>query len=314
MSRILVTGGTGFLARPLVELLRRNLPPGRLQVTSLVPGPGVLKSDLLDAGSARRLVERTRPELVFHLAGMSASASTPPDVLWRVHVTATLNLFKALRALPSRARVVVVGSSREYGSAGAGRLRETSPTEPVGEYGASKLGQTLAALSFCRQGLDVRVARIFNVFGQGMPKTLALGSFASQIAAIEAGVRPAQIRVGNLSSRRDYVDVRDVARALALLARWGESGEVYNVCSGRSLTMKWLLRKMLSMSQTRIAVVLDPGRVRAGDVSSMAGSHAKLTRATGWTPKVPLEKSLRDTLAWHRQAWGFREPEGRHIL
>jgi GDP-4-dehydro-6-deoxy-D-mannose reductase len=214
-------------------------------------------------------------------------------------VTSTANLLDALSTHAPGARVVVAGSSAEYGVVRDSPVGEDCPTDPVNDYGSSKLAQTLLALSYRHQGLDVRVARIFNAMGPGMPESLALGSFARQIADIEEGRQPPKILVGNLSSSRDYVDARDVARALLLLSRRGRSGGIYNVCSGRVQRMDALLRQLLSLASKSISVVRDPGRIRRGEVSRIFGSPAKLRRDTGWTPQIPLPQSLRDTLRWH---------------
>ncbi|MBI4677697.1 MAG: GDP-mannose 4,6-dehydratase [Elusimicrobia bacterium] len=310
---ILITGAAGFLAGPLYREARRLWQACRLVRTDLAAGPGIAACDLLDAGEARALVRRARPDLVFHLAG--TARPLPPAQLWTAHVTATLNLLEALRRTPGcgAARVVVSGSSAEYGQA-RGTATERTPADPVTDYGRSKHAQTLAALSGRHFGLGIMVARIFNVSGPGIPEHLAPGAFARQIAAIARAAGSAgTVLTGNLAAQRDYLDVRDVARALAAVARRGRTGEVYNVCSGRTVAMKELLDVLIAASRCRIKIVRDPSRWRPVDVPHLAGSHAKLTASSGWLPRVPLKKSLADTLAYHL-AQGRQVPEGADVL
>lgn len=286
MKRILVTGAGGFLAGPLLKRLR-----GRARVIA----PSRAACDLTDARAARALVRRARPDLVYHLAGVTRA----PDWngLWKPHVTATVNLLSALAESGRRVRVVVAASSAEYGAAGgARRAREDGPLEPVTVYGSCKLAQTMAALSFSRGPLEVLAARIFNVLGTGTPENLAPGSFARQIARIAAGLQPPEVVVGDLSARRDYVDVRDVASALEAIARRGLPGECYNVGSGRSVPMTSILRGLASAAGVSPRERVDPARRRPSEVKDLAADLRKIS-ALGWKPRIPLSRSLADTLA-----------------
>lgn len=290
-GRILVTGAGGFLAAPLLELLRGRRP-SRLSRTAR---PGAAACDLSDPAQAREAVRRIRPSLVFHLAGAAGAGDW--ERLWRAHVAATVNLLDALSALGRPARVVIAGSAAEYGAAGgARRVSEDAPLEPLSVYGSCKLAQSLAALSYARPPIEVVVARIFNVLGPGTPESLAPGAFARQVARIASGAQPPEVAVGDLSPRRDYVDVRDVARALLTLARRGESGACYNVGSGRSVPMRDVLHGLAEAAGVRVTERLDPARRRSG-VKDLAADPRRL-EALGWRPRVPLRRSLADTVAW----------------
>ena len=290
----LVTGGRGFLASHLAAELRRRHPSGRLALLDLVPGPGTVVCDLRSPEAARRAVLRLKPSCIYHLAGTTRPLGW--EGLWDAHVATTVNLLTAVRSLPSarRPRVVVCGSSAEYGRPHGRPVREGDPCEPVTPYGASKHSQSLAALSFRHEGVPVVIARPFNVIGPGMPESLALGTFARQLARIARGEQPPFLKVGDLSPRRDFVDVRDVARALADLGRLGVSGEAYNISSGRAVAMAALLRELLEVTGLRVRVRTDPSRVRRQEVRSITGDHRKISALSGWKPAIPLTRTLRD--------------------
>ncbi len=223
--------------------------------------------------------------------------------LWKAHVRATLNLLDALAdgPAPSKIRVVVSGSSGEYGPPpGSAPVGENAPLRPVTAYGIIKLAQWLAAASYHHRGLQILEARIFNVLGPGIPSHLAPGAFAEQIARVELGLQPPRLAVGRLDARRDYLDVRDAARALADIGLHGRSGEVYNVCSGRALPMRRILDLMLKAARRPIRVVPDASRARKVEVPRLAGSARKLMALAGWRPGISLEQSVLDTLNWHR--------------
>lgn len=287
MKRILVTGAGGFLAGPLLERLK-----GRARVFA----PLRAECDLTDARAARALVARTRPELIYHLAG--AAGAPGWDGLWRTHVTATVNLLEALAESGRPVRVVVAASSAEYGTAGgAVRVRESGPFEPVSVYGACKLSQTLAALSFSRGPLEVTAAVIFNAIGPATPERLAPGAFARQIALIAAGLQDPELVTGDLGARRDYLDSRDVAAALETIARRGAAGERYNVGSGRSVPMSAIVDGLLKAARVDARRLVDPARGRPSPVKDLVADIRKIS-ALGWKPRVPLARSLADTVAW----------------
>jgi GDP-4-dehydro-6-deoxy-D-mannose reductase len=293
---VLITGAHGFLGRGLADELRRSgAAPKRMHRT---PSPGVIGCDLLDAAATRAAIRRAAPSVIYHLAG--TTKPLPWGALWDAHVRATINLLDAVAGSGKKTTVVLCGSAAEYGSGGLpGPVRESAPTFPLSAYGSTKLSQSVVALSYGASGLDVRVARVFNAIGPGIPERLALGAFARQLADIERGRQPPRLAVGDLAPQRDFVDARDVASALVAVARRGRPGETYNVCSGKAVPIRALLEQLIALTGLDIELVPTSGRKAAG-VPKIFGSHAKLTRETGWRPLVSLEESLRDTLAWYR--------------
>ena len=171
---------------------------------------------------------------------------------------------------------------------------------PTSWYGLTKYSQTLLGLMYAQKGADVVLARIFNICGYGMPETLALGKFAKQIAAIEEGKQEAAIQTGNLSGRRDFLDVEDVCAALMLLAEKGKAGEVYNVASGKFCRIRDLLKKMIRYSAVPKIVVRED-KAASAESHDIAGRNSKLKGCTAWQPKTTIDQSLKNTLAFYRE-------------
>lgn len=298
MKRLaLLTGAGGFLGGFTAAALERS----GFRVAASRHAGGRFACDLKDRAATRRLVLSCRPELIVHAAGTTRPADW--GELWDLHVGATANLLEAVLALPrpEAVRVIVAGSAAAYGDAAGKRAAaESGPASPLAPYGASKLSQGLAALGYRHRGLDIIVARIFNSCGPGSPAHLVPGAFARQIVEIERRRKSPRLEVGNLDSRRDFVDVRDIASALASLADRGVASGLYNVCSQRAITIRAVLDILIALSNQEIAVRRDPARRRGHDLPFIVGDGRKLARATGWRPRYSLERSLRDTLTWHR--------------
>jgi GDP-4-dehydro-6-deoxy-D-mannose reductase len=253
-------------------------------------------ADLADPAAARQAIAASRPDWVLHLAGMVGQASWA-DLL-RAHVETTVNLFEALVEAGLRPRVVVIGSAAEYGVVPVAELpvAESRPPQPATRYAATKAAQTAIALSYAAQGFGVTVGRAFNILGPGMSERLSLGSFAAQIGRIERGEQPPALAVGNLAHRRDYLDVRDVAAGLAVLAERGQAGQVYNICRGESARMSDLVALLIGQARVPVTLAFDPARQTAVDAADSYGDNRRLL-ALGWSPRIALAESLADMLS-----------------
>ena len=180
-------------------------------------------------------------------------------------------------------------------------LDENAALGPASPYGLSKLAQDQRALSAAANDhLNVIVARPFNQIGPRQGTGFALSKFARQLARIEAGLDPAELRVGNLDARRDITDVRDVVAAYERLMADGAIGRAYNVCSGRAWRIRDLLDELLQASTATVRIVVDPARLRPTDVPILQGNYARIRAELGWTPTMSVEHSVRDLLAWWR--------------
>ena len=300
----LVTGATGFLGRHVLDILNEEIGPD-VTVATLGRRPAgswtFLDADLDEPESVNRAIASIRPAVVLLLAGKTPPASDAE--LFRANTRGTVHLLDALRAWGGAARVVLAGSAAELGPVAPEDLpaREEHPCRPSDRYGLSKHLATCAGLA-ARPPLEVVSARIFNPVGPGQPATQALGRFAAQLADPLVST----LTVGDLDARRDFLDVRDVARALIALAREGRPGLVYHVGSGRSRRVGDGLEHLIRLCGRSIEVRSDPRFARvSGPVDSRA-SIARIQAHTGWRPRIAWEQSLADL--WDEARRGPRLP------
>ncbi|HEX3671946.1 MAG TPA: GDP-mannose 4,6-dehydratase [Candidatus Cybelea sp.] len=297
--RALVTGASGFVGRHLVDALRRE---GAEAFGFGGPLDGDLGIDLGDAETIRRALDLSRPDVVFHLAAQTfvPDALASPIDTYEINAIGSARLAEAVRAYDAAPLRVVFASSAEVYGVRAAReypLRETVEPRPQNPYGASKAAAETILLGESRAfGLDVVVARAFNTIGPGQSERFVIASFAAQLARIAAGGDP-KLFVGNLDTARDFLDVRDVTAAYVALARDGERGEIYNVCSGAAISIRDALGELIRTAGVAVEVREDPQRVRAAENPLSAGDPAKVRARTGWVPQIPLRTSLRDVYA-----------------
>jgi GDP-4-dehydro-6-deoxy-D-mannose reductase len=317
--RLLITGITGFVGSYMAEhalslgaevfgSLRwrsktDNIDHLRSKVT-------LIESDLRDLSSVRALLETSNPTHVIHLAAQSfvgASWKTPAETL-TTNILSQVNLLEGLRGLKLSPRFLVVGSSEEYGLVTEDELpiKETNPLRPLSPYAVSKVAQDLMGYQYWKSyGLPIVRSRAFNHEGPRRGDVFVTSNFARQVAEIEAGLCDPVIYVGDLKPRRDYSDVRDIVRGYWALVERGEPGEVYNLCSGKSWAIQWVLDFLLEQSQVKgISVQTDPARLRPSDVMVLEGDPSKIEKATGWKVEIPFERTLKDLLGyWRQRTW-----------
>lgn len=294
--RSLITGGRGFVGQWMASHLREL-------------GDDVVCIDreveITDAVALLAALTDAAPEAIYHLAALThvgQSWDEPLRVL-EVNVIGTGALLAAARQCGSDPRVLVTSSAEVYGAVTDPDLlplREDSPTAPLTPYAASKLAaEAVVAQAHLGHGQHVITVRPFNHIGPGQTPNFAVPALARRIVAAErsgAGTIP----VGNLSARRDFTDVRDVVRAYRLLIESGRPGAVYNVCSGRDISIREIADGLLGLAGTSLEFETDPSLVRPVEVPVLRGDPGRLADATGWAPAVPLEQTLADVLAYWR--------------
>jgi GDP-4-dehydro-6-deoxy-D-mannose reductase len=313
--RILITGITGFVGGHLVEHLvtagghalfgvsRRGQWPAAL--VHLAPHVKLSALDLSDPARVEAVVRDVRPDWVIHLAGYANTGGSfrEPERAWAENLTATRSLYDAVARSSLRPRLLFVSTGLIYGEPDRPdeACDEFTSLKPASPYAASKAAADLVSYQYSRShGLDVVRVRLFNQIGPRQSADFAVPNFARQIAAAEAGKQAPVVETGDLSAKRDITDVRDIVAAFPLLLEKGTSGEAYNAARGDSYRIQDLLERLVAMSRIPIQVnqKIEPGR-KADTVVTRADVR-KLRAATGWQPRIPLDRSLTDILDYWR--------------
>jgi len=227
-----------------------------------------------------------------------------PQETLTTNIIGELNVFEAVRAAKLDSRIQIAGSSEEYGMVYPDEIpiKETNALRPLSPYGVSKVTQDFLGFQYFKSyGLKIVRTRAFNHTGPRRGEVFATSNFAKQIIEIEKGKREPVIQVGNLDTVRDFLDVRDVARAYAFSLLKGEPGEVYNISSGVGIKIKDMLDKLIELSNVDLKVETDQSRMRPSDVELLVGSAEKFKKATGWKPIISFDQTLGDLLEYWRQ-------------
>ena len=339
--RVLITGITGFAGSHLAEYILANHPDiavygtyrwrsrmenldalsasGKLEtIEGRYPTGATLRDDsrqarvtllhceLTDAGAVERLISSVQPQRIFHLAAQSfvQSSFDEPAATLRINIESQLNILEAIRRHDSQIRMHVAGSSEEYGLVHPDEvpMKETNPLRPLSPYGVSKVAQDKLAYQYFKSyGLHLVTTRGFNHTGPRRGTHFVTSTMARQIALVEAEKNAPVIYHGDLTSKRDWTDVRDMVRAYWVALDKGEAGEVYNVGSGKCWTIREMLDMLLSHSTAKITMREDPARLRPSDVKILWADTSKFHRATGWEPRIPFEQTLADLLDYWRE-------------
>lgn len=311
-KRVFITGATGFAGRHLREAL---LPSEYITYGVTYPQPphpeerNIVWLDLRSERDVFEMVKCARPDWVVHLAAVSNvrhSWERKRETM-ETNVMGTFHLFEAVKKFAPRARILYVSSSDIYGfSPGRGKgapkaLSEEAPFHLVSPYALTKFsGELLAGFYSQVEGLEIVIARPFPHTGPGQSADFVCSDWARQLIMIERGRQEPAIRVGNLAVQRDFTDVRDTVRAYILLMQKGRSGEAYNICRGRGVSLRRVLEIFLSSSPKVVRIERDPEKLRKTDIPSLFGSSKKIKRETGWEPRIPLERTLTELLDYWR--------------
>ena len=307
-TRRLVTGASGFVGRYLVDAL---LARRGEDVVALTRGTPVEESraewrrcDLAE-GDLRSLLHEVRPTHIYHLAGFSdAGASVrQPEAAWRDNVVVTERLLEGIRDLRPAPRLLHVSTGMVYGRGDdeVNPLDETCPFRPETPYAQSKAAAEVAVERFGSEtGIEIVRARPFNHTGPGQSVRFAVPGFAKRLTLIAEGKEPPVLETGNLDVERDLSDVRDVVAVYLMLMERGVPGEAYNVASGISVTMRYVVERMIALAGVEVEIRSRADLVRAGEPTRLRVAVGKL-RGLGWVPQFTLDRTLVDTLAECRQ-------------
>ena len=288
---VLITGSTGFVGPYLIKELKSF----GYQVTgTAVSGDTDYLLDITDKKAVADLIRKLKPDLIVHLAGFSSVKESfkSPELCMKVNVQGTGNLLDAVKEYVPGARILIISSSEVYGNTKITPTKEIARLNPQSPYAESRVAQEQLVKD---SGLNWVISRSFNHIGPGQPLGFVASDFASQIAKINRDKQSQPvIYVGNLTAQRDFSDVRDVVAAYRLLVTKAKLHSIYNVCSGKAISMNNLLKKILKFSRVEIEVEVDKNKLKPIEVKKMQGDNTKIKKELNWQPKFSIDKTLKD--------------------
>ena len=313
-KKILITGATGFAGSHLVDLLLKSNDQifgtfySETSLSNLENKEKIklLKTDLTKKDQVKLLIEKVKPDYLYHLAALTAPMSSfeDPSETFINNVISELNILEELRRNNLKKTKVLIASSAEvYGNVSKENLpiSENVPLNPTNPYAVSKIAQDfLGRQYFLSYGLSIIRVRPFNHIGPKQSPNFVVSSFAKKIVDIEKGRKDPVLNVGNLNAKRDFTDVRDVVKAYRMILDKGELGEVYNIGSGKSYKISEILNMLLSFSKTKIEIKVDKSLLRPIDNPELVCDFKKICKITGWKPEIALQTTLYDTLDYWR--------------
>ena len=323
--KALIIGAGGFVGGYLIDELSANrgwsvcatkLPNESIHTKSSCD---IFDLDILNEKDISDLIAKTCPDCIFHLAAQSSVAVSweKPALTVDINVKGCVNLLEAVRKSGTKPRVILIGSSEEYGYAAKKQscLGENITPEPANIYALTKHTQNLIGGIYGKAyGLDIISVRAFNHIGPGQSPQFVVSDFCKQVAEIEAGLKEPVIYVGNLSAERDFVDVRDIVRAYGDIADRGKSGETYNVGSGKAISIRKILEIILSLSSKEIYVETDKSRFRPVDTPKIEADISGLKTDTEWFPQIKLKDSISDIFEYWKSALSGKERSNYGIV
>ncbi len=307
--RILVTGAGGFMGSHLVDTLAdaghevHGTYYGSVNLVNEIKNrANLVQCDVSNFPIVRRLIAEVMPEQIYHLAAQSyptKSWQDPWDTI-QTNITGTANVFESIKELKLKCRVLVAGSSAQYGFVDAKDVpvKETHPMKPLHPYGVSKVAQEGLTHQYWKNfGIDGFTMRIFNTTGPRKTGDVC-ADFTKQLAAIDLGLQAPVIKVGNLETKRAITDVRDEIRGFVLAMEKAKAGEAYNISGSHAYLIKDILETAISFCKIKPKVEVDTKLLRPTDETIIFGDSSKLIAETGWQPAIALEKTLKDMLEW----------------
>ena len=310
MLRVLITGITGFAGSHLAEHLvasghdvhgLAHEDPPFANLAAIKGRVSIHPGDITRLEDVRSALAASRPDAVVHLAGQAVPtlASADPIAAVQLNVLGTSALLTALEQLATT-RLVIASSADVYGAPERIPVTDDAPLRPANVYAATKVAAEALSREFgARHGAPVVILRPANQNGPRQHPGLAASAFAKQIAEAEVGLAEPVVRHGRLDAQRDFLDVRDMARAYAAALAMDESG-TFNVGSGKPVAIAEILDTLIGLARIPVRSELDPGRVRGGDPTRLALDVTRFRQRTGWSPRISLVESLRDTLDYWR--------------
>lgn len=330
MKKVLITGSNGFTARYLIRYLRGLKE--KLEISGIdISKPKSFSADkskdaeinmadkvssgnfanigpvdtgynyydcnLVNRPKLTAILNQINPDYIFHLAGVM---NNKYKNVFRYNVYTTCILLEAVRKINLNPVILSIGSAAEYGMVKKEEIpiKETNPLRPINIYGLSKVCQTLLCQRyFLTLGFKIIIVRTFNLIGPGLPSLLVCGSFANQIRRIKLEKKSPEIRVGNLNTNRDFIDVRDAVDAYWKIANTNSYGEIFNLGSGKQHSTKYVLNTFIKYSGIEdIQIIKDETLIRKVDIQKQIADISKIKKIIDWKPSIPIKRSLKEML------------------
>ncbi|MBI4999436.1 GDP-mannose 4,6-dehydratase [Candidatus Gottesmanbacteria bacterium] len=306
MKKALITGITGFAGSHLAELLLKEgfevygttRPRSKTDNIDKIKGRlNLYDADISDSHSLHSIFVKIKPDYIFHLAAQSfvQTSWASPATTMEINIVGSVHLFEAIRRAEINPIIQIACSSEEYGLVYPNEIpvKEENPLRPQSPYAVSKVAMDYLGYQYF-QSYKMKIIRTrgFNHSGPRRGEIFVTSNFAKQIAEIEKGKREPVVEVGNLEAKRDWTDVRDMVRAYLLAVQKGIPGEVYNICSEKTVRVGDMLDMLLKMSKIKVKVRQDSSRMRPSDVPILLGDCTKFRKATGWKPEIPFTKTM----------------------
>ena len=309
--KALIIGAAGFVGKYLLAHLSETYP-WQLYATKLpqediqFDHATILNLNILEKEDILHTLKEIQPDYIFHLAAQSSVALSwkKPALTVDINIKGCLNLLDAIREADLSPKILLIGSGEEYGNISSENIPVSEDTlpRPGNIYAATKVCQNMIGSIYAQAyHMDVMLVRAFNHIGPEQAPAFVVSDFCKQVAEIEKGNSEPVIRVGNLSAKRDFTDVRDVVRAYGLLIQHGQAGETYNIGSGHAIAIQELLDRILQLSNSNITVETDVNKLRPVDVPIIEADISKLQACISWKPEIPLDQTLLETLNYWRQ-------------
>lgn len=335
--KTLITGITGFVGSHLADHILTHQAPTRVlglarwrapadNIRNILEKITLCYGDLIDHASIKRILTEHRPDIIFHLAAQSYVdySFLAPAATLEANVIGTCNLLEAVKTLKQETDydpvIHICSSSEVYGQVKEDEvpITENNPFRPASPYAVSKVAEDMLGLQYWLSWkLKTIRTRMFTHTGPRRGQVFVTSNFSKQIAAIEIGLQPPVVKVGNLESLRTFLDVRDAVRAYWLLVTKCPAGEVYNIGGVETMNVGDMLKKLLKLSKVKdIKVEVDPKRLRPSDVTRQIPSTEKFYQATGWRPTIPFDDTLQALLDYWRHYYdvkSYKMPETRPI-
>jgi len=312
--RALITGGFGFAGRHLAQYLSScgddvamtYLPSSKDEGKDTTPLPRTAQSialDVTDKKAVTDFIKLAQPDTVYHLAAITfvPAAEEDLDKYMEVNFRGTGNMLEAIAAHSPSTKILYVSSAEVYGDPWPGSLpyTESSTLRPANNYGVTKVAADSLTFKFAHyNGVQAVRVRPFPHIGPGQSEKFAISSFAKQVALIKLGKQEPIIKVGNLEAKRDYSDVSDIVRGYRDALLNGKKGDAYNLCSGQSVVVGDLLKKLIAIAEIEAEIVVDPERYRPVDIPELYGSSQKALKDFGWKPRINLDGTLSSLFAY----------------